>query len=66
MWLPVQFTFSRNDSVKAVQAGKYSNIRGIFTPSADTPKTGGWMTAQQAVKTASADNPYSLFDMVSD
>ena len=27
MWLPMQYTFSRNSSIAALRAGKYSNIR---------------------------------------
>ena len=49
MWLPVQYSFSRNETVAAIKTGKYSNIRGMMSPSATTPATGKWMTAQQAV-----------------
>lgn len=30
MWLPVLNTFSRNETVAAIAAGKYTNIRGWF------------------------------------
>ena len=64
VWLPVQFTFSRNETVKAIKAGKYTNIRGIFSPSATTPTTGKWKTAQQAIEDGNETTPnYSLFDM---
>eukprot|EP00041_Stephanoeca_diplocostata_P010993 m.177446 g.177446 ORF g.177446 m.177446 type:complete len:685 (-) comp18367_c0_seq2:175-2229(-) len=65
MWLPVLNSFSRNDSVKAIVAGKYSNIRGMFGPSAST-NTGGktWMSAPQAIADGTVDKPsYSLFNM---
>lgn len=65
MWLPVQYSFSRNESLAAVQAGKYNNIRGIFAPSATTYQLGNqWMTALQAASDGTTDNPtYSLFQM---
>ena len=65
MWLPVQFSLSRNATVAAIAAGKYANIRGIFSPSADTPTVGGWQTAQQAIQDGNETSPtYSLFQMV--
>ena len=67
MWLPVQYSFSRNKTVAAITAGKYTNIRGMFTASANTPTAGGqvWKTAQQAIEDGSETSPtYSLFDMV--
>eukprot|EP00041_Stephanoeca_diplocostata_P018767 m.396690 g.396690 ORF g.396690 m.396690 type:complete len:756 (+) comp21114_c0_seq4:60-2327(+) len=65
MWLPVQYSFSRNESLAAVQAGKYNNIRGIFAPSATTYQLGNqWMTARQAASDGTTENPtYSLFQM---
>ena len=62
MWLPVQYTFSRNQTVAAIAAGKYTNIRGIFTASATTPTAGKWKTAQQAIQDGNETSPtYSLF-----
>lgn len=64
MWLPVQNTFSRNDTVAAIAAGKLTNIRGMFSPSATTPTQGVWKTAQQAIADGNESSPtYSLFDM---
>ena len=64
MWLPVQYSFSRNDTVAAISKGKYANIRGMFTPSATTPTAGVWKTAPQAVQDGNITSPtYSLFDM---
>lgn len=68
MWLPVDHSFSRNDTVAAIEAGKYSNVRGMFGGSGNTAGTfhpGGrgygrkdgsnpWMSAQQAVATGSS------------
>eukprot|EP01051_Picozoa_sp_SAG22_P012460 SAG22_NODE_1298_length_4811_cov_3.430178_3_plen_176_part_00 len=63
-WLPLTYTFSRNETVAAIAAGKYSNIRGMFSPSATTPMTGQWKTAQQAIQDGNETTPtYSLFDM---
>lgn len=65
MWLPVQYTFSRNQTVAAITQGKYHNIRGMFSPSAETPTSGQWKTALQAVQDGNSTKPtYSLFDMV--
>ena len=65
MWLPVHYSFSRNASVAAITAGNYTNIRGMFSPSATTPMTGVWKTAQQAIADGNVTSPtYSLFDMV--
>jgi hypothetical protein len=66
VWLPVQYSFSRNETVAAIKSGKFLNIRGIFSPSATTPTTGwkGWKTAQQAIEDGNETTPsYSLFDM---
>ena len=65
MWLPVQHTFSRNESVTAIAKGKYSNIRGMFAASASTPSAGkSWKTAQQAISDGNSTSPtYSLFQM---
>lgn len=66
MWLPVQYTFSRNKTVAAIKAGKFRNIRGIFSPSATTPTAGLWKTAQQAIEDGNETHPtYSLFEVVS-
>lgn len=63
-WLPVQYTFSRNRSVGAIAAGKYGNIRGMFSPSATTPTQGVWKTAGQAIQDGNESSPtYSLFQM---
>lgn len=67
MWLPVSHSLSRNDTVAAIKAGKYTNIRGMFGGSGNTPsgvgfhaggtgygRKGGsnpWMTAEQAIAT---------------
>ena len=65
MWLPVQYTFSRNQTVEAIAAGKFTNIRGMFSPSATTPTTGQWKTAKQAIEDGNETHPtYSLFNMV--
>lgn len=40
MWLPVRNSFSRNSTVAKIKAGNYSNIRGIFAPSADSNAAG--------------------------
>ena len=65
MWLPVEHTFSRNESEAAIAKGKYNNIRGIFSASASTPRTGKWKTAQQAIADGNVTTPtYSLFAMV--
>ena len=65
MWLPVQYTFSRNKTVAAIKQGKYTNIRGIFSPSATTPTASGmWKTAPQAIEDGNETSPtYSLFEM---
>ena len=64
MWLPVLYSFSRNETVAAIKSGKYSNIRGMFSPSATTPTTGQWKTAQQAIQDGNETTPsYSLFQM---
>lgn len=64
MWLPVQYSFSRNDTVKAIRDGKFKNIRGMFSPSATTPTAGRWATAQQAIADGNETHPtYSLFQM---
>ena len=64
MWLPVQYSFSRNRTVAAIAGGKYANIRGMFSPSATTPTAGLWKTAAQAIQDGNETNPtYSLFDM---
>ena len=66
MWLPVQYTFSRNKTVAAIKAGKFRNIRGMFSPSATTPTAGQWKTAQQAIEDGNETHPtYSLFQVVS-
>ena len=64
MWLPVEYSLSRNASVDAIVKGKYANIRGMFSPSATTPTAGVWKTAAQAIADGNASSPtYSLFDM---
>lgn len=63
MWLPVDHSFSRNDTVRNITADKYLNIRGMFGGSADGP-TNPWMTAKQAISDGTEANPtYSLFKM---
>lgn len=44
MWLPVDHSFSRNDTVAAIQAGKYNNVHGMFGASANEPSgsKGAW------------------------
>jgi sialate O-acetylesterase len=65
MWLPVQYSFTRNETVAAIAAGKYTNIRGMFSPSATTPTAGKWKTSLQAIQDGNQTHPtYSLFDMV--
>ena len=60
----MQYSFSRNETVAAIKSGKYLNIRGMFSPSATTPTTGKWQTAQQAIEDGNETTPsYSLFDM---
>ena len=76
MWLPVQHSFSRNDTVKAIQAGKYKNIRIMAGNSGSNPHSawppaygmpGGsnpWMTAEQAVADGTWDKGnFSLFNL---
>jgi len=62
MWLPVDHSLTRNDTVAAIKAGNYSNVRGMFGGSGTVAgnffpggrgygrKDGSnpWMTAQQA------------------
>jgi hypothetical protein len=68
MWLPVDHSFSRNDTVAAIKAGKYNNVRGMFGGSGNSVgnfvpggqgygrKTGTnpWMSAQQAIATGAS------------
>jgi hypothetical protein len=70
MWLPVDHSLSRNDTVAAIKAGKYTNIHGMFGGSGNHPgggtftpggqgygrKNGNnpWMTAEQAIATGSS------------
>lgn len=70
MWLPVDHSFSRNDTVAAIKAGKYNNIHGMFGGSANHPGGGTftpggagygrkdgaspWMTAEQAIATGAS------------
>ena len=64
MWLPVQYSFSRNKSVAAIKAGKFRNIRGLFSASATTPTSGEWKTAAQAITDGNETHPtYSLFQV---
>ena len=72
MWLPVDHSFSRNDTVEAIQAGKFDNIRGMFGGSANKPdevnygQLSPWMTAPQAIATgssAASGGSYPLFKM---
>lgn len=67
-WLPVDHSFSRNDTVAAIKAGKYNNIHLMAGGSGNNPSTfhpGGegygrkngsnpWMTAAQAIATGSS------------
>lgn len=75
MWLPVQHTFSRNDTVRSIQAGKFTNIRIMAGNSGNQPyakwptnygqKDGSnpWMTAEQAIADGTWDKPsFSLFN----
>jgi len=65
MWLPLLYTFSRNESIAKIKDGKYSNIRIMAGSSGNAPygsdehfnpgygRKGGsnpWMMAQQAVE----------------
>ena len=76
MWLPVQHTFSRNDTVRSIQAGKFTNIRIMAGNSGNQPyakwptnygQKGGsnpWMTAEQAIADGTWDKPsFSLFNL---
>ena len=38
MWLPVQKTYSRNETVAAIQSGKYTNIRLMAGNSGTAPQ----------------------------
>ena len=40
MWLPVQKTYSRNETVAAIQSGKYTNIRLMAGNSGTAPQGG--------------------------
>ena len=66
MWLPVEYTFSKNKTLAAINSGKYGNIRGMFAPSADTQTSGGsWSTAAQAATKPGSSKTVvnALFDM---
>lgn len=41
MWLPVDHSFSRNDTANAILAGKYNNIHGMFGGSGNSPQGKG-------------------------
>eukprot|EP00040_Diaphanoeca_grandis_P010747 m.55043 g.55043 ORF g.55043 m.55043 type:complete len:828 (+) comp22015_c0_seq1:144-2627(+) len=40
IWLPVRNTFSRNETLAAIQAGKYNNIHAMFGVSGNDPAAG--------------------------
>lgn len=66
VWLPVEYTFSKNKTLAAINSGKYGNIRGMFAPSADTQTSGGsWSTAAQAATKPGSSKTVvnALFDM---
>eukprot|EP00051_Salpingoeca_urceolata_P018667 m.264243 g.264243 ORF g.264243 m.264243 type:complete len:778 (+) comp19248_c1_seq11:1238-3571(+) len=75
-WLPVSYSFSRNDTVRAIQGGKYHNVRLMAGGSGSKPYgswpnkygdkggTNPWMTAEQAIADGTFDKPtFSLFKM---
>ena len=41
MWLPMDHSLSRNETVADIKTGKYTNVRGMFGASANPPD-GGW------------------------
>lgn len=60
MWLPVDHSFSRNDTVAAIKAGKYNNIHGMFGASANGPDGGknGWTPGGQGYGRKTGDSPW--------
>ena len=70
MWLPVDHSLSRNETVAAIKSGSYANVRAMFGGSGNHPpgngftpggagygrKTGAnpWMTANQAIATGAS------------
>eukprot|EP00038_Savillea_parva_P008384 m.176574 g.176574 ORF g.176574 m.176574 type:complete len:812 (-) comp14199_c0_seq1:171-2606(-) len=59
MWLPVDHSFSRNDTVAAIQAGKYTNIRGMFGGSANHPDGGtSWVPGGRGYGRSDGDSPW--------
>ena len=40
MWLPVDHSLTRNDTVASINAGKFTNIRGMFGGSGNVPSGG--------------------------
>ena len=52
MWLPLTYTFSRNESVAALKQGKFGNIRMMAGDSQDGAVSNPWMRAQDAVRGA--------------
>lgn len=61
MELPLLHTFHRNQSVKDILAGKYSNIR-VYLGNAKKKINFTWMTTSQAIMDGNETIPtYSLF-----
>ena len=61
MWLPLHYTYARNDTVEAIRAGKYDNLRLMAGDSQRSPYH-PWKTAKQAIADGNETSPtYSLF-----
>ncbi len=61
MWLPLQYTFHRNQTVADIESGKYSNIRLFCGDSQRRDFT--WLTTSLAVADGNQSVPsYSLFE----
>eukprot|EP00041_Stephanoeca_diplocostata_P003986 m.39872 g.39872 ORF g.39872 m.39872 type:complete len:692 (+) comp14765_c0_seq1:111-2186(+) len=62
MWLPMRHTFSRNETIDSIRAGKYNNIRLMAGNSQDST-TFPWRTALEAISDGNASVPsYALFN----
>ena len=46
-WLPLWFTFERNNSIAAIASGEYSNIRMWFSAESPTNITGNWIVNER-------------------
>ena len=46
-WLPLWFTFERNNSIAAIANGEYANVRMWFSAESPTNVTGNWIVTEQ-------------------